>query len=54
MYRSSMAVRPEQRNLARHVVFVAEADQGVAFVIVMVADPIIDRRRCVTKRDLVK
>ena len=47
-------LRPEQRNLARLVVFVAEADQGVAFVIVMVADPIIDRRRCVTKRDLVK
>ena len=43
---------PDQRNLARHVE--AEADQGVAPVIVMPAVPKIDRRIYVTKRDLVK
>ena len=32
----------------------AEADQGVALVIVMPAVPRVDRRRYVTKRDLVK
>ena len=47
-------LRPDQRNLVRPVVLVAEADQGVANVIVMPAVPKIDRRRYVTKRDLVK
>ena len=46
--------RPDQRNLARPVVLVAEADQGVAPVTVMPAVPKTDRRRHVTKRDLVK
>ena len=45
---------PDQRNLARLVVPEAEADQGVALVIVMPAVPKTDRRRYVTKRDLVK
>ena len=43
-----------QRNLARPKVPEAEADQGVALVIVMPAAPRTDRRRHVTKRDLVK
>ena len=47
-------LRPDQRNLVRPVVRVAEADQGVASVIVMPAAPKTDRRRYVTKRDLVK
>ena len=47
-------LRPDQRNLARPVVLEAEADQGVALVIVMPAIPKTDRRRYVTKRDLVK
>ena len=47
-------LRSDQRNLARLVVPEAEADQGVALVIVMPAAPRTDRRRCVTKRDLVK
>ena len=47
-------LRPDQRNLAKLVVPVAEADQGVAPVIVMPAVPKTDRRRHVTKRDLVK
>ena len=47
-------LRPDQRNLARLVVPVAEAAQGVAPVIVMLAVPKTDRRRYVTKRDLVK
>ena len=47
-------LRPDQRNLARLVVLVAEADQGVAPVIVMPAAQRTDRRRYVTKRDLVK
>ena len=47
-------LRPDQRNLVRHVVPEAEADQGVAPVIVMPAVPIVDRRRYVTKKDLVK
>ena len=47
-------LRPDQRNLARPVVPAAEADQGVALVIVMPAVPKIGRRRYVTKRDLVK
>ena len=38
----------------RFVVPEAEADQGVAPVIVMLAVPKVDRRRCVTKKDLVK
>ena len=38
----------------RPVVLVVEADQGVALVIVMPAVPKFDRRRYVTKRDLVK
>ena len=46
-------LRPDQRNLARLVVLVAEADLGVAPVIVMPAVPKTDRRRYVTKRDLV-
>ena len=44
----------DQRNLARPVVPEAEADPGVAPVIVMPAAPRTDRRRYVTKRDLVK
>ena len=47
-------LRPDQRNLVRRVVLAAEADQGVALVIVMLAVPKTDRRRYVTKRDLVK
>ena len=47
-------LRPYQRNLARLVVLEAEANQGVALVIVMLAAPRSDRRRYVTKRDLVK
>ena len=47
-------LRPDQRNLARPVVPEAEADQGVAPVIVMPAAPRTDRRRYVTKRVLVK
>ena len=47
-------LRPDQRNLARPVVLVAEADQGVAPVIVKLVVPNTDRRRYVTKRDLVK
>ena len=47
-------LRLDQRNLARPVVPVAEADQGVALVIVMPAVPKTNRRRYVTKRDLVK
>ena len=43
-----------QRNLARPVVLEAEADQGVAPVIVMPAVPKMDPWRYVTKRDLVK
>ena len=38
----------------RRVVPEAEADQGVALVVVMPAVPRVDRRRYVTKRDLVK
>ena len=45
---------PDQRNRARLVVPVAEADQGVAPVVVMPAVPKTDRRIYVTKRDLVK
>ena len=40
--------------LARPFVLVAEADQGVAVVIVTLAVPKTVRRRYVTKRDLVK
>ena len=47
-------LRPDQRNLVRPVVPEAEAEQGVAPVIVMPAVPKVDRRRYVTKRDLVK
>ena len=47
-------LRPDQRNLTRPVVLVAEADQGVAPVIVMPAVPKTDRRRYVAKRGLVK
>ena len=46
--------RPEQRELWRLVVRLAEADQGVAPVIVTPAIPRGDPRRCVTKRDLAK
>ena len=47
-------LRPDQRNLVRPVVPEAEAEHGVAPVIVMPAVPRVDRRRYVTKRDLVK
>ena len=47
-------LRPDQRNLVRPVVPEAEAEQGVAPVIVMPAVPKVDRRRSVTKRHLVK
>ena len=47
-------LRRDQRNLVRLVVPEAEADQGVAPVIVMPAVPKTDRRRYVTKRDIVK
>ena len=47
-------LRPGQRNLARLVVPEAEADQGVALVIVMLTVPKTDQKRYVTKRDLVK
>ena len=43
-------LRPDQRNLARPVVPEAEAEQGVAPVIVMPVAPRVDRRRYVTKR----
>ena len=52
MYWSAMAVRPDQRNLARPVVPVAEADQGVAPVVVMPVVPRVDRRRYVTNREI--
>ena len=45
-------LRPDQRNLVRPVVPDAEADQGVAPVIVMLAVPKVDRRRYVTKEIL--
>ena len=45
---------PDQRSLVRLVVPEAEAEQGVAPVIVMPVVPRVDRRRYVTKRDLVK
>ena len=54
MCRSSVATEPDQRKLARPVVLVAKADQDVGLVIVMHAVPKTDRRRYVTKRDLVK
>ena len=47
-------LRPDQRNLVRPVVPEAEAEEGVAPVIVMLVAPRVDRRRYVTKRDLVK
>ena len=47
-------LRPDQRNLVRPAVPEAEAEQGVALVIVMPTVPKVDRRRYVTKRDLVK
>ena len=47
-------LRPDQRSLVRPVVPETEAVQGVAPVIVMPGVPRVDRRRCVTKRDLVK
>ena len=47
-------LRPDQRNLVRPVVPEAEAEQGVAPVIVMPVAPRVDRRRYVTKKDLVK
>ena len=45
---------PGQRKLLRPVVLVAEADQGVAAVIVMPAVLRVDPKRYVTKRDLAK
>ena len=47
-------LRPDQRNLVRPIVPEAETEQGVAPVIVMPVAPRVDRRRYVTKRDLVK
>ena len=47
-------LRPDQRNLVRFVVSEAEAEQGVALVIVMPVVPRVDWRRYVTKKDLVK
>ena len=47
-------LRPDQRSQVRSVVPAAEAEQGVAPVIVMPAVPRTDRRRYVTKKDLVK
>ena len=47
-------LRPDQRNLVRLVVLEAEAEQGVALVVVMLVVPRVDRRRYVKKRDLVK
>ena len=47
-------LRPDQRSLVRPVVPAAEAEQGVAPVIVMPAVPKTDRRRYVTKKNLVK
>ena len=47
-------LRPDQRNLVRPVVPEAEAEQGVAPVIVMPVVPRVDRRRYATKRDLVE
>ena len=47
-------LRPVQRKLARFLVLVAEADQGVALVIVMPAVTRVHQRRYVTKRHLVK
>ena len=47
-------LRPDQRNLVRLVVLEAEAEQGVAPVIVMPSIPRVDRRRYVAKRDLVQ
>ena len=45
-------LRPHQQNLAGPVVPEAEADQGVAPVIVMRVAPRTDRRRYVTKREI--
>ena len=45
-----LQLRPDQRNLVRPVVPEAEADQGVAPVVVMPAVPRVDRRRYVTKK----
>ena len=47
-------LRPDQRNLVRPVVPEAEAEHGGSPLIVMPAVPKVDRRRYVTKRDLVK
>ena len=47
-------LRPHQRNLSKLVVFEAEADQGVAPVIVLPAAPRTDRRRYVTKKSRVR
>ena len=47
-------LRPDQRSLVRPVVLAAEAEQSVAPVIEMPAVPKTDRRRYVTKKDLVK
>ena len=45
-------LRPDQRNLARLVVPVAEADQGVAPVIVMLAVPRVERQRMMIRDKL--
>ena len=47
-------LRPDQRNLVRSVVPEAEAEQFVSPVVVMPVAPRVDRRRYVTKKDLVK
>ena len=47
-------LRLDQRNLVRPVVPEAEAEQDVAPAIVTPAVPKVDRRRHVTKRDLVE
>ena len=50
----SLAIETGSTESGETVVPEAEADQGVALVIVMPAVPRVDRRRYVTKRDLVK
>ena len=51
---SSLAIETRSTESGETVVLEAEAEQGVAPVIVMPAVPRVDRRRFVTKRDLVK
>ena len=51
---SSLAVEARPTESGETFVLEAEADQGVALVIAMAAVPRVDRRRYVTKKDLVK